>query len=184
MSDTNYLSWPFFALHHEELARTLDSWATVHISQTHGHDVDAECKALVRSLGNAGWLKYAVGGSAYGGPGAIPGSLETTVIPATKTRGYYVLVSDDPNIVYSIQEGGSGSALDQTSLSLNFNLKSGTNSGYVSGWLLDNATGNTGSTRQLQLLGLVQTADNAMGTYAKWKVRINYHSYTTGQAGV
>ena len=35
--------------------------------QEHGHDVDAECKALVRTLGAAGWLKYAVGGTAYGG---------------------------------------------------------------------------------------------------------------------
>ena len=42
-------------------ARTFDS----------GHDVDAECKALVRSLGAAGWLQYAVGGSAYGGAGDV-----------------------------------------------------------------------------------------------------------------
>ncbi|QTN27605.1 acyl-CoA dehydrogenase family protein [Rhodoferax sp. AJA081-3] len=67
MSDTAYLDWPFFAPQHGDLARTLDVWATEHISQAHGHDVDAECKALVRTLGAAGWLKYAVGGTAYGG---------------------------------------------------------------------------------------------------------------------
>ena len=49
---------------------------------------------------------------------------------------------------------------------------------------LDNASGNTGSTRQLQLLGLLQRPDNALGAYARWKVRINYHQYTAGQAGV
>jgi hypothetical protein len=125
-----------------------------------------------------------MGGSKYGGPGAIPGSLETTVIPATKSIAYYVLVSDDPNIVYAVQEGGVGAALTAADVGSNIDLKSGTNSGYVSGWTFDNASGNTGSTRQLQLLGLVQTSDNAFGQYAKWKVRINYHQYTAGQAGV
>jgi alkylation response protein AidB-like acyl-CoA dehydrogenase len=67
MSDTAYLEWPFFGHLHGDLARTLDAWATEHISPHHGHDVDAECKALVRTLGAAGWLKYAVGGTAYGG---------------------------------------------------------------------------------------------------------------------
>lgn len=67
MSDTAYLDWPFFAPQHGALARSLDAWACENISQTHGHDVDAECKALVAQLGAAGWLKYAVGGTAYGG---------------------------------------------------------------------------------------------------------------------
>ena len=35
----------------------------------HGDDVDATCRALVRELGAAGWLKYGVGGTAYGGHG-------------------------------------------------------------------------------------------------------------------
>lgn len=124
------------------------------------------------------------GGSIYGGPGAVPGALETTIVPATKLRAYYILVADDPNLVYSIQEGGAGAALTVLDISLNFNLKSGTNNGYTSGWVLDNASSGTGSTIQLQTFGLVQVADNAFGAYAKWKVRINYHSYTAGQAGV
>lgn len=126
------------------------------------------------------------GGAVYGGPGAVPGSLETTIIPASGKRsgGYYVLVTDDPNLVYAIQEGGAGSALTAADVGSNMDLKSGTNNGYVSGWVLDNATGNTGSTYQVQLLGLVVTPDNAFGTYAKWRVRINYHQYTAGQAGV
>jgi len=69
MSDTAYLDWPFFDPQHGELARSLDAWAAENISQAHGHDVDAECKALVAQLGAAGWLEYAVGGTAYGGAG-------------------------------------------------------------------------------------------------------------------
>jgi len=66
MADVRYLDWPFFEDRHRSLARNLDAWATQNISDDHG-DVDAQCKLLVRSLGQGGWLRHAVGGSAYGG---------------------------------------------------------------------------------------------------------------------
>jgi acyl-CoA dehydrogenase len=66
MPDTDYLDWPFLDGRHRELARELDAWATRNIVQEHTHDVDAACRALVRQLGDAGWLKHAIGGSAYG----------------------------------------------------------------------------------------------------------------------
>jgi len=64
MADTNYLDWPFFEPRHADLARALDAWASENIPHDHGPDVDAECKALVKSLGAAGWLRHAVGESA------------------------------------------------------------------------------------------------------------------------
>lgn len=67
MADTTYLQWPFFDPRHAELAQALDTWATQHIPHDHGPDVDADCKALVRSLGAAGWLRHAVGGRDVGG---------------------------------------------------------------------------------------------------------------------
>jgi acyl-CoA dehydrogenase len=66
MADQQYLEWPFLEPRHRALALALDGWATEHIDQRHGHDVDAACRALVRQLGDAGWLKYAIGGTAYG----------------------------------------------------------------------------------------------------------------------
>ena len=63
MSDQQYLDWPFFEERHRTLARELDAWATQNIPHAHGPDVDAQCKALVRSLGQAGWLQHAVGDS-------------------------------------------------------------------------------------------------------------------------
>ena len=51
---------PFFENRHRSLARELDAWATEHIAHDHGPDVDAECRALVRSLGAAGWLQHAI----------------------------------------------------------------------------------------------------------------------------
>ena len=71
MSDTRYLDWPFFEERHRALARQLEDWATVHLPHSHGADVDAECRSLVRSLGAAGWLKHAVGGKPYGNENAI-----------------------------------------------------------------------------------------------------------------
>lgn len=69
MADQSYLKWPFFDARHEQLARDLDAWAANHIAQEHGHDVDAECRKLVKQLGDAGWLGHAVAGAAFGGVG-------------------------------------------------------------------------------------------------------------------
>ena len=55
------LGWPFFDDRHRTLARDLDAWAREHVPQVHDGDIDAQCRALVRSLGAAGWLKHAVG---------------------------------------------------------------------------------------------------------------------------
>lgn len=62
-----HLDWPFFAPHHGALVRALDAWALVNLHGDYGLDVDAACRALVAQLGAGGWLRYAVGGTAYGG---------------------------------------------------------------------------------------------------------------------
>ena len=63
------LAWPFFEDHHRTLAADIESWATAHLRDVPHDDVDATCRQLVRDLGAAGWLKYGVGGTAYGGHG-------------------------------------------------------------------------------------------------------------------
>ena len=67
MADTDYLNWPFLDGRHRELAQELDAWAAQNIPQHHDRDVDAACRALVKQLGQAGWLKHAIGGTPYGG---------------------------------------------------------------------------------------------------------------------
>ena len=67
MSDKTYLDWPFFEDAHRALERDVDAWAAKRLSHPgHGNDVDAACRALVRDLGHAGWLKCCVP-AAYGG---------------------------------------------------------------------------------------------------------------------
>lgn len=117
-------------------------------------------------------------GSSYGIPQNNP-----IVIPAVKAVNYYVLVADDPNIVFEIQEIGTGTALAATDVGNNANLSSGTNNGYLSGWLLNNSGVTTTATLQVKILMLVQRADNAIGQYAKWLVLINNHCYRVGQSG-
>ncbi|WP_332854358.1 acyl-CoA dehydrogenase family protein [Duganella sp. S19_KUP01_CR8] len=67
MSDKTYLEWPFFEPRHALLERELDAWAAQQIAQHHEADVDAACRRLVRQLGDAGWLRHAIGGAAGAG---------------------------------------------------------------------------------------------------------------------
>ncbi len=70
MADTKYLDWPFLEQRHKELALSLDRWATENIDDAphaRGLETDNACVGLVRQLGAANWLGYAVGGSAFGG---------------------------------------------------------------------------------------------------------------------
>lgn len=66
MTDLSYLDWPFFEERHRKLAADLDTWSAQNVAHVHGPDVDADCRQLVRALGDAGWLRHAVGGKPYG----------------------------------------------------------------------------------------------------------------------
>jgi acyl-CoA dehydrogenase len=75
--DTSYLDWPFLEPRHRDLALLLDQWAAQNIGDAHGGEVDAACRQLVRQLGAAGWLQYAIGGTRYG---AASESIDTRAI--------------------------------------------------------------------------------------------------------
>jgi acyl-CoA dehydrogenase len=66
MADRTFLDWPFFDNPHRELSGELESWCERNLTEAHGGDVDAECRALVRKLGDGGWLRYCVP-AAHGG---------------------------------------------------------------------------------------------------------------------
>jgi len=58
MADRSFLSWPFFEDRHRALAEGLDQWAGQALAQVDHSDTDAACKALVRMLGEGGWLQH------------------------------------------------------------------------------------------------------------------------------
>jgi alkylation response protein AidB-like acyl-CoA dehydrogenase len=63
LADTSFLSWPFFADSHRDLARDLASWCAREIEPLEGkedEDLDGTCREIVRRLGAGGWLRYAV----------------------------------------------------------------------------------------------------------------------------
>jgi len=66
MADRSFLDWPFFDESHRRLAAELDEWCGSELHEHDEADVDAECRTLVRKLGQAGWLRYCVP-AAYGG---------------------------------------------------------------------------------------------------------------------
>jgi acyl-CoA dehydrogenase len=72
MSDRQFLDWPFFDARHRELANNLDQWASQNLASIDYRETDAACRALVRALGEAGWLRYCV---PAGEEGALGGAL-------------------------------------------------------------------------------------------------------------
>jgi acyl-CoA dehydrogenase len=72
MMHRDHLDWPFLEPRHKKLAEELDHWSKQTLPHAHAKDqsmesVDRSCRQLVRLLGEGGWLKYSVGGVAYGG---------------------------------------------------------------------------------------------------------------------
>jgi alkylation response protein AidB-like acyl-CoA dehydrogenase len=67
MNPLEHLRWPFFEDRHRAFAAALDAWAAREVRDAHGVDVDALCRRLVRQLGDAGWLRPTVAGTAHGG---------------------------------------------------------------------------------------------------------------------
>jgi hypothetical protein len=142
-------------------------------------------------------------GDAYGVPGAIiataagAGRITGVVVgfepltTPTTPLGYraastacYILVADDPNLLFEIQEDAVGGALAVTDIGLNADLIAGTGSTYTkrSGWQLDTSTKATTATLQLRIDSFQQRVDNEVGANAKVLVRINLPTQT-GAAG-
>ena len=58
MADRIFLSWPFFEPRHRELADELQQWCNAMPAES--DDLETSCRALVRELGSAGFLKLCV----------------------------------------------------------------------------------------------------------------------------
>lgn len=116
---------------------------------------------------------------------ANPANLDITYRPAAaQSQVWYALVVDDPNVIFEVQEIGTGTQLTAAACGLNANLVLGTGNGFVSGWMLSNDSEAVGATLQVRLLGLAQRQDNTYGAYAKWNVLINAHELRVGQVGL
>lgn len=103
---------------------------------------------------------------------------DSVILPAT-TEGY-LLVADDPDIVFEAQ----ATTIAVTDVSSNAALVAGAASVNQSGWEVDGATYGTAATLQVKVLRLVRSVDNEVGANAKVEVMINNHTQAHNTAGV
>ncbi len=100
--DRSHLDWPFFADLHRTLAADLGAWAAQTLTSDDHVDVDAACRARVRALGAAGWLRYCVP-AAHGG--ALAALDSRALCLARETLAYHDGLAD---FAFAMQGLGSG----------------------------------------------------------------------------
>jgi len=106
-------------------------------------------------------------------------------LPAS-TAGY-VLVADDPNIIFELQEAATTAwTAADVGNNCNFLIAAGGTVNSDSGTTTAVAASAATATLNLKLMGLAQREDNEFGAFAKWLVKINNHVYgtSTGTAGI
>lgn len=107
--------------------------------------------------------------------GVVPDTDESLPYRAASTARY-LLVADDPDLVFEVQEDSVGSTLAADDVGENADIVVAAGSAITgrSGMELDSSDHKT-ATAQLRILRLAQRADNEIGTNAKWEVMINEH---------
>jgi hypothetical protein len=132
----------------------------------------------IATAGGGAYLQGAMVGIAVGGES--PTIAVTRDLPPYRQASVatYILVADDPDLQFLVQEDGVGGAMVIGAGGRNVDLVAGAGStvtGY-SGWQLDSSTLATTNTLQMRLQRLIEQADNAQGLSAKWLASINLHS--------
>lgn len=111
-------------------------------------------------------------------PSLVGTALDLTMqgVPASKSRDYYVLVLDDPNVLFELQDDGVN-ALTSAACNKNasFTVTAPTSPQQNSASVLNSASVATTQSLNLKLMGLVQAPGNDYGTRARWVVRFNQH---------
>jgi len=119
--------------------------------------------------------------------GFRPGAPLAAPYPArpASTAGY-VIVADDPNLLFEIQESATtdGAALTAAAMGKNAQLLAGTGGANGSGFTMDSTSAVTTNTGQLRIVEFQRRADNEgpAKAYGKWLVAINQPT-ETGAAG-
>ena len=104
MADTSFIDWPFLEDGHREHFAALSDWCVANDAALHAEssDVDADCRRLVRLLGESGWLRAAVP-AAYGG---VSSTLDVRMLCLTRmVLGYHAGLAD---FAFAMQGLGTG----------------------------------------------------------------------------
>ena len=118
----------------------------------------------------------------YPGTGAVIGVTRDQPIYHPANTAQYILVADDPTLLFAVQEDSVGGAITAAvGPSSNVNLQAGAGGSTVTGyssWMLVSAGAAAGNpTYQMRILQGLQEIDNLIGSaYAVWLCKINLHS--------
>lgn len=112
---------------------------------------------------------------------------DSTTYRAASTERY-VLVADEPNLLFEVQEDSDSGALAATAVMNTADLTgftSGSTTTGLSSIEIDSstATASGDGTEDVLIIRLARRPDNEIGTNAKWLVRLNNHQYVDGTAG-
>lgn len=119
--------------------------------------------------------------------GIEPVTADSTIYRAASTERY-VLVADDPNLIFEVQDDSVGGALAAANVGNTADLTGFTSGSTATGSSsieIDSstATASGDGTEDVFIVGLVQRGDNEIAANAKWLVRLNNHSMVDGFAG-
>lgn len=115
-----------------------------------------------------------------------PTNLNTPQYRVAST-GRYVLVSDDPNVLYEVQTSNGTLGIADVGLNASIAVAAGSTTTGSSGVTLDVATAATTATLALKIMSFTQRVDNEVAAAnAKVVVKINNDQFgsSTGTAGV
>ena len=124
--------------------------------------------------------------------GVEPVTNSSTIYRAASTQRV-LLVCVDPDALFEIQQVSGGTALTPNDIGLNadFVVAAGSTVTGLSGVTLNNVGEATTNTLDLKIVGIVNRADNDMGSAAatgadasRFLVRINRHAYSNQVAGI
>lgn len=118
----------------------------------------------------------------------VPETADSLIYRANSTSRY-VMVADDPNLLFEVQEDSTGGALAATAAGGTCPLAaftSGSTTTGLSATELDSSLLSEVSDTDddVRIIQLVQRPDNEIGTNAKWLVRLNIHQYINAAVGV
>lgn len=117
--------------------------------------------------------------------GVLPDTQDSLKYRAASTQRL-LLVEDNPDLLFEIQEVSGGTPLAAADIGLNANIvvAAGSTVTGLSGIELNNATEATTNTLDVKILGFVNRVDNEIGEHAKWLVALNRHRFANQVAGV
>lgn len=117
--------------------------------------------------------------------GVVPDTQDSLVYRAASTQRV-LMIADDPDLLFEIQEVSGGTALTANDAGLNANIvvAAGSTVTGQSGVELDNSTEATTNTLDVHIVGPVMREDNAIGENCKWLVTFNRHQFRNQVAGV